>query len=164
MRTEIVGSSLGGLAVAAAERDAPSYVIDELVSHEGEHASKDTEGMGVFGLLLVSGIELTVVELNGTIEVLEREVEIVVGAFYRWFGERSPEVRKRMAEAVGQADMSQADRAIRDEAEAEMQDQERREWLARIAGKAIIGTFKQGEKGTIFDRKADDPHVLPLAA
>lgn len=162
MRAEVVGSSLGDLAGAAAKRDTPSFIINELVDHEGRHASKDTEGHGVFGLLLVSGIQHIRKELDGLIEVLERELEIVVGAFYRWIGDRTPETLKNMAEAVGEASMSDQDRRVRDEAKSEIHERERRDWFRANAQK--IGPLKPGEKGTIINRGRNKPTALPLPA
>jgi hypothetical protein len=163
-KAEVVGSSVGDLARAAAQRDTPSYVIKELVDHEGKHASKDTEGHGVFGLLLTSGIQQLQMEIGGMIEVFEREIEVVVGAFYRWIGNRKPETLKEMAEAVGESDMSGQDRLVRDEAESEIRERDRREWFRESARSVITGTLKPGDRGTIMDRKQKHQNTLPLAA
>lgn len=146
MHTEVVGSNLGDLARAAAERDTPSHVIDEPVSHEGDHAREDTEGYGVFGLLIVPGIEQTFDELNATIVVFEREVEIVVGAFYRPIGDRTLGTMANIASAPGYADMSEQDWNVYHHAQTEKAKEEKRADEHK--------PYSEGSRGDIFPIQA----------
>ena len=175
MKAEVVGSNLGDLARAASQRDTPSHVIDELVSHEGDHERKDNEGFGVFGLLLVSVIQQVYTLSQNHIEVFEREIEIVAGAFYRPIGDRSPEAMVSIASGPGFSEMSDQDWNVYNSAKAdEARSQSREEKKGPIDDSADETDEKQdfspGSTGTIFPQpmeQTDDQQVystLPLAA
>ena len=119
MKSEVVGSNVGDLARAAAQRNTPSHVIDELVSHEGDHERKDNEGFCVFGLLLVSVIQHVCTVSQNHIEVFEREIEIVAGAFYRPIGKRTPETMAAIASGPGFSEMSDQDWSVYHQTQAQ---------------------------------------------
>ena len=175
MKAEVVGSNLGDLARAASQRDTPSHVIDELVSHEGDHERKDNEGFGVFGLLLVSVIQQVYTLSQNHIEVFEREIEIVAGAFYRPIGDRSPEAMVSIASGPGFSEMSDQDWNVYNSAKADEARLMSREEKKDPGDGSTDETdekqdFSPRSTGTIFPQPMEqtdyqqDYSSLPLAA
>ena len=175
MKSEVVGSNVGDLARAAAQRNTPSHVIDELVSHEGDHERKDNEGFCVFGLLLVSVIQHVCTVSQDHIEVFEREIEIVAGAFYRPIGDRTPETMVAIAAGPGFSEMSDQDWSVYNSAKAEearlMSREEKKDPSDGSADETDEKQdFSPGSTGTIFPQPMEqtdyhqDYSSLPLAA
>ncbi len=112
----------------AKKRFTPNWLINRLANHELSHAREDTEGPGVFGLLVIVAVYQVPEIINRHIEMKKKEVEHVVGAFYQWIGERSAKARKAIASAPG-SDRSDQDRFIESLADQDLKQEEYMEWL-----------------------------------
>ena len=176
MRAVEVGSNSFDLARAAQARNTPTEVVSHLVRHEGDHAREDTEGYGVFGLLLVTAVLATPEIVNDHIKVMERHLEIVVGAFYRPIGDRTPETMVNIASAPGYADMSGQDWNVYNHARSEdsqvkqaederLRQQSQANDSSRESDRSRQN-FKPGAHGVVYPlpAKEEDYASLPLAA
>lgn len=176
MRAVEVGSQVFDLAQAARAKNAPPEVVSHLVRHEGDHAMEDSEGYGVFGLLLITAV-LKIPEITyDHIRILERHIEIVAGAFYLPIGERTPETMAKIAAAPGFSDMSDQDWNVYNratsEARREWQKEAERDGQSQTSDNPVSESddeeqqFGPGARGVIYPHSntQEDYASLPLAA
>jgi hypothetical protein len=113
--------------------------------HELSHANADTEGSGIFGVVLAPAA-ISFLERN--IETLELivttiEIEVAVAAFYLPLGDRSPETMAKIAVAPGLSEMSEQDRKVYYHALSQMAWEKEQE-------KRLKATQEQGENWVVI--------------
>ncbi|MBI2010183.1 MAG: hypothetical protein HYS86_03325 [Candidatus Chisholmbacteria bacterium] len=131
--------------------------------HEASHGAADTEGSGIFGVVLASA---TISFLEQNVETLELvvrtvEIELAVAAFYRPLGERSDKAMAEIAAAPGFSDMSGPDWQIYNRASAAYareQVEERRATRKEMEEEKWVVVYQRPD-GQDEDEKKSDPNT-----